>query len=193
MLRHFRASLVLLLALTGLCGVAYPLAVTGLAQALFPEQANGSLIRASDGTVQGSALIGQAFTQPGYFQGRPSAAGAGYDAANSGGSNLAMSNAALVQTYQDRVAALLAANPQAVGPVPVDLVTASASGLDPHISVAGALWQVPRVAAARGLPAAQLDALLRDHIEGRWAGLFGEPRVNVLKLNLALDTLPRQP
>lgn len=193
MLRHFRASLVLLLALTGLCGVAYPLAVTGLAQALFPEQANGSLIRASDGTVQGSALIGQAFTQPGYFQGRPSAAGAGYDASNSGGSNLAMSNAALVQTYQDRVAALLAANPQAVGPVPVDLVTASASGLDPHISVAGALWQVPRVAAARGLPAAQLDALLRDHIEGRWAGLFGEPRVNVLKLNLALDTLPRQP
>lgn len=194
MLAHLRPALTLLLAFTALTGVAYPLAVTGLAQALFPDQAEGSLLRRDDGTVLGSALIGQPFTRPEYFWPRPSAAGGGYDAANSGGANLGPSNAALVAAVRERVAALRAANPDAPGPVPVDLVTASASGLDPHVSPAAALWQVPRVAAARGLHAAEVRRLVEDATEGRALGFLGEPVVNVLRLNLALDArapLPR--
>lgn len=184
---HLRPALTLLLALTLLTGLAYPLAVTAVARLAFPDQAAGSLIRRADGTVLGSALIGQGFSRPDYFWSRPSAAGAGYDASNSGGSNLGPSNAALIAAVQARVTALKAANPGAVGPVPVDLVTASASGLDPHITPAAALWQVPRVAAARGLDPAELRRLIGAATEGRAFGLLGEPVVNVLKLNLLLD------
>lgn len=194
MLSHLRPALTLLLGLTVLTGIAYPLAVTGIAHLAFPDQASGSLVRRDDGTVLGSALVGQAFTRPEYFWPRPSAAGNGYDAANSSGSNLGPSTAALVAAVRERVAALRAANPDAAGPVPVDLVTASASGLDPHVSPAAALWQVPRVAKARGLPAEEVRRLVDDATEGRALGFLGEPVVNVLRLNLALDArapLPR--
>ncbi len=137
----------------------------------------------------GSALVGQGFTRPDYFWSRPSAAGKGYDAANSGATNLGPSSAALVDQVSKRVAALKAANPDAVGPVPVDLVTSSASGLDPHISPAAALWQAPRVAAARGLSLAQVQSLISGATQGRTLGFLGEPAVNVLKLNLALDAV----
>ncbi|ACI97873.1 potassium-transporting ATPase subunit KdpC [Rhodospirillum centenum] len=196
MLTHLRPALTMILALTVLTGLAYPLAVTAVARLAFPEQAAGSLIHRADGTVLGSALIGQTFTRPEYFWSRPSAAGDGYDAANSSGTNLGPSNTALVAAVQARVEALKAANPDAVGPVPVDLVTASASGLDPHISPAAALWQAPRVAAARGLETGRVVELIRQATEGRVFGFLGEPSVNVLKLNLALDAqapTPRQP
>lgn len=186
MLSHFRSALVLLVAMTALTGLAYPLGVTAVARLAFPEEAAGSLIE-RDGRVIGSALIGQEFTGPGYFHGRPSAAGNGYDAANSGGSNLAPSSAKLAETVAARVAALKAENPDQPGPVPADLVTASASGLDPDISPAGAAWQVKRVAASRGAPVAEVQALVAHQTQGRELGLLGEPRVNVLKLNLALD------
>lgn len=186
MLSHFRSALVLLVVMTALTGLAYPLGVTAVARLAFPEEAAGSLIE-RDGQVIGSALIGQEFTGPGYFHGRPSAAGTGYDAANSGGSNLAPSSAKLAETVAARVAALKAENPDETGPVPADLVTASASGLDPDISPAGAAWQVRRVAAARGVSVADVHSLVTHHTQGRELGLLGEPRVNVLKLNLALD------
>lgn len=189
MLSHFRPAATLLLGLTVLTGIAYPLSVTGIAQLAFPDQAEGSLIRRPDGSVLGSALVGQSFTRPDYFWSRPSAAGKGYDAAGSGGTNLGPSSAALVDQVSKRVAALKAANPDAVGPVPVDLVTSSASGLDPHISPAAALWQAPRVAAARGLSLAQVQALISGATQGRALGFLGEPVVNVLKLNLALDAV----
>lgn len=198
LLRQFRPAILLTLLLTLIVGILYPLAVTGVAQALFPSQANGSLVYVN-GKPIGSALIGQYWTQPGYFHGRPSAtlnlAGtpAPYEANNSGGSNLGPTNQTLVQTVQQRIAALKAENPDVPPgtPIPADLVTASASGLDPDISVAAAYYQIPRVAKARGLSQATVRALVDAHITGRFLGLFGEPRVNVLELNLALDALGR--
>ena len=184
-----RPTLVLFAALTLLVGLAYPLLVTGVAQALFPWQANGSLLL-QDGKPVGSALVGQAFGDPKHFWGRPSAtAPMPYDAAASGGSNLGPLNPALADAVKARVAALRAADPGNTGPVPVDLVTASASGLDPHISVAAARYQVARVARARGLPPQQVAALVEQHVEAPWLPWIGAPVVNVLRLNLALDAL----
>lgn len=190
MTRQVRPALTLFLALSLVTGLVYPLAVTGLAQLVFPEQANGSLIT-HGGRVVGSALIGQAFVDPGHFWSRPSATTPKpYDAANSGGSNLGPNNPALAEAVKARVAALRAADPGNTAPVPVDLVTASASGLDPHISRAAADYQVARVARARGLPEAAVRALVARHGEGALLGFIGEPRVDVLRLNLALDALP---
>ena len=186
MLHHLRPALVLVIAMTALTGLAYPLAVTGLARLLFPWQADGSLVE-RDGRVVGSALIGQAFTSDRYFHGRPSAAGKGYDAAASGGSNLGPTSKALIDRIRADVARLRAAGVR--GPIPVDLVTASASGLDPDISPASAFLQVPTVARARGLPPTLVQDLVRARIAGPELGILGEPRVNVLALNLALDKL----
>jgi K+-transporting ATPase ATPase C chain len=175
------------LATTLLLGVAYPLVVTGLAQVLFPAKANGQLLTAH-GRVVGSALIGQGFSKPGYFRPRPSATTVPYDAANSGGSQYGPTNAKLVAAVAAGVQAAQAENPAV--PVPIDLVTTSASGIDPHLSPAAADFQVPRVARERGVPEAQVRTLVAAHIEGRTFGFLGEPRVNVLTLNLALDELP---
>jgi len=181
-----RPSLVLLLLLTLLTGGAYPALVTGLAQALFPRQAGGSLLVRGGRTV-GSELVGQAFADPGHFWSRPSALAPPYDARTSGGSNLGPSNPALQQAVAARAAALRQADPGNPAPIPVDLVTASASGLDPHESPAAALWQVPRVARARGLPEATVRALVERAVEPPTLGILGAPRINVLRLNLALE------
>src|SRR5216117_3254274 len=187
MVAYIRTALVLLALLTIVTGIAYPLLVTAVAQIAFPTQANGSLI-VKDGKVVGSALIGQPFDDPKYFWGRPSATSPfGYNAASSSGSNLSPTNPALVKAVQERVDALRAADPDTKAPVPVDLVTASGSGLDPHISPAAALYQVHRVAKVRKLDGAAVRRLIEQHTEGRWLGLLGEPRLNVLELNLALD------
>jgi K+-transporting ATPase ATPase C chain len=184
---HLRAAIVILIVFTVITGIVYPLVVTGIAQAVFPSQANGSLL-VRDGKVVGSKLIGQPFDNPKYFWSRPSAtAPFGYNAAASAGSNLSPTNPALVKTVQERVDALRAADPGNTAPVPVDLVTASASGLDPHISPAAALYQLTRVAAARNMSPDAVRRLVDQHTEGRTLGLLGEPRVNVLRLNLALD------
>jgi K+-transporting ATPase ATPase C chain len=187
MAAHLRPALMSLLLLTLITGVAYPLLVTGIAQMVFPFQANGSLI-VKDGKVVGSALIGQPFDDPKYFWGRPSATSPfAYNAAASSGSNLSPTNPALISAAQGRVDGLRAADPGNTAPVPVDLVTASGSGLDPHISPAAALYQASRVARARKLEPDAVRALVEGHTEGRFLGLLGEPRVNVLALNLALD------
>jgi len=186
---QIRPAIVLLVLLTIITGLAYPLAVTGMAQVLFPHQANGSLI-VKEGQVAGSELIGQPFDDPRYFWGRPSAtAPFPYNAAASAGSNLGPSNPALEEAVRARMDALRAADPGNTRPVPVDLVTASASGLDPHISVAAALYQVPRVARERGLTEKEVEALVLQFTTGRQLGVLGEPRVNVLNLNLALDAV----
>jgi K+-transporting ATPase ATPase C chain len=184
-----RSAVLVLLLLTALTGLGYPLLVTGLSQVLFPHQANGSLIRNEPGEVIGSELIGQPFTQPQYFHPRPSAAGEdGYDATSSSGSNLGPTNQALIELVEERTLSYREENRLAANsPVPVDAVTASGSGLDPHISPANALLQAHRVAEVRGLPEAEVRGLVEGHIEGRTFGMLGEPRVNVLKLNLALD------
>jgi K+-transporting ATPase ATPase C chain len=185
--QHLRPALMTLLLLTILTGVVYPLVVTGIAQVVFPFQANGSLI-VKGGKPVGSALIGQPFDDPRYFWGRPSATTPfGYNAGSSSGSNLSPTNPDLIKAVQGRVDALHAADPGNTAPVPVDLVTASASGLDPHISPAAALYQVSRVARERKLDAAKVRELVDQHTEGRFLGMLGEPRVNVLALNLALD------
>ena len=196
MLREMRPAIVLLVGLTLITGLVYPLAITGLAQVLFPAQANGSMI-VKDGTVVGSELIGQAFADDKYFHGRPSATNAPdpkdpsktvdapYNAANSGGSNLGPTNKALVDRVKGDLDKLKQENGAA--PVPIDLVTTTGGGLDPHISPEAAFFQVPRVAKARGLPQERIRELVSQHIEGRTLGLIGEPRVNVLALNLTLD------
>jgi K+-transporting ATPase ATPase C chain len=187
MLKELKPALVMLLALTVLTGVAYPLLVSGIAQGLFSTAANGSLIE-RDGKVVGSALIGQPFSDPKYFWGRPSATGpAPYNASASSGSNLGPLNPALKDAVQARITTLKAADPSQTAPIPVDLVTTSASGLDPEISPAAAVWQTPRVARLRGLSLDSVRSLVEKFTQGRQFGVLGEPRVNVLQLNLALD------
>ena len=187
MLSHFKTSLIALLLLTAITGVAYPLVVTGIAQVAFPRQANGSLI-VKDRKVLGSELIGQQFSDPKHFWGRASATSPyPYNAASSSGSNQGPANPALGDAVAGRVKALKDADPGNTNPIPVDLVTASASGLDPHISVAAADYQVDRVARARGMDAAKVRELVAKHTEGRQWGFLGEARVNVLALNLDLD------
>jgi len=186
MISQLRPAFFMLLIFTVITGVIYPLAVTGIVQVAFPHQANGNII-VIDGKAVGSELIGQQFDDPKYFWGRVSAVG--YSANLSSGSNYGPMNPALMDSVQARIDALNAADPNNTLPIPVDLVTASASGLDPHISVAAALYQVSRVASARGLSEAEVKSLVEKYTEGRQFGIFGEPRVNVLKLNLALDGL----
>jgi potassium-transporting ATPase KdpC subunit len=184
-----RAALTLLAVMTVLTGLLYPLLITGIARPLFPRQVDGSLIARGAGAI-GSRLIGQSFTDPGHFWGRPSAtAPQPYNALASGGSNLGPLNPALTDAIRSRIAALRAADPGNDVPVPVDLVTASGSGLDPEISVAAANYQAVRVARRRHLSVAQVQALIASHTQGRLLGILGEPRVNVLELNLALDAL----
>ncbi len=196
--KYLRPAVVLTLILTIVTGFLYPGIITGIAQLIFPYQANGSLIKNSSGQVIGSALIGQYWTAPQYFHGRPSATvnlsgtPTPYEADNSTASNLGPTSATLVKDVQQRVAELKKENPNApAGPVPVDLVTTSASGLDPDISIAGALYQAPRIAATRGLSQATVTQLITSHETGRFLGIFGEPYVNVLDLNLALDQLTK--
>jgi K+-transporting ATPase ATPase C chain len=198
MVREIRPAIVVLVALTLITGLIYPLAMTGIAVLIFPHQAQGSLVE-RDGKIVGSELIGQAFAGDKYFHGRPSATNAPdpndatktvptpYNAANSGGSNLGPSNKALIDRVRGDIDALEKENPST--PAPADLVTTSASGLDPHISPEAALFQVPRIAKARNLPEDRIRQLVEEHTEGRFLGVLGEPRVNVLLLNLALDRL----
>jgi len=185
-MKNLVTALLMTLVTTILLGLAYPLVVTGLAQVIFPDNANGQLIRNADGTVIGSRLIGQTFSSPGYFRSRPSAAGAnGYDASASSGSNLGPTNQKLIDRVRADVEKLQAENPGK--PIPIDLVTTSGSGLDPHISPAAAEFQVPRVARERGLSEEELRQIVAAHTEGRQFGFLGEPRVNVLELNIDLD------
>jgi K+-transporting ATPase ATPase C chain len=188
MLGQLLPAVRIVLVLAVLTGMLYPALVTGIARAIFPKQANGSLIEAN-GKVIGSELIGQKFSKPEYFQGRPSAAGDGYDAANSGASNFGPTNQKLVDRIKADAEKFHKENPEFSGPIPADLLTASASGLDPHLSPASAAAELPRVAKARGVSPAQVQELLDRHTESRQLGFLGEPRVNVLKLNLALDSM----
>jgi len=188
-MNQIKITILATIVMTILFGLAYPLVFTGLAQVLFPHQANGSLVTVN-GKVAGSELIGQSFTKPEYFHGRPSAAGNnGYDAANSGGSNLGPTNQKLVDRVKADVQKFLAENPDYTGPIPADLLTSSGSGLDPHISPASAEAQVARVAKARGVTPDRIAELVAKHTDGRQWGIFGEPRVNVLLLNIDLDQI----
>jgi potassium-transporting ATPase KdpC subunit len=182
--RNLRVAILMTVVTTILLGVIYPLVVTGIAQAVFPDKANGQLVE-RNGTVIGSRLIGQGFSSPGYFRPRPSATTTPYDAANSGGSQLGPTNKKLIDAVKANVEAARKENPDA--PVPIELVTNSASGFDPHLSPAGAAFQVARVARERGVPMVEVQRLVAAHTEGRQLGFLGEPRVNVLELNLALD------
>ena len=185
-MKNLITAILMTIVTTIILGLVYPLVVTGLAQVIFPDKANGQLITNAEGTVIGSRLIGQPFSSPGYFRSRPSAAGAnGYDASGSGGSNLGPTNQKLIDRVKTDVEKLQAENPGK--PVPIDLVTTSGSGLDPHISPAGAEFQVPRVARERGMSEDALRQIVAAHTEGRQFGFLGEPRVNVLELNLDLD------
>lgn len=190
---YLKPALVLFALLTLLTGVVYPLLVTALAQGLFPVQANGSLLKNDEGQIIGSELIGQPFSDTRYFWGRPSATSPyPYNAAASSGSNLGPTNPALITTVAARIKALHEADPEKHAPIPVDLVTASASGQDPHISMAAAEYQIPRIAKARHIDPAKLHNLVAKHTESRQWQIFGEPRVNVLKLNLSLADLSRK-
>ncbi len=182
--RNLLIAALMTLVTTVLFGVIYPLGMTAIAQAIFPDKANGQLIE-RNGRVIGSRIIGQGFSSPGYFHSRPSAAGMGYDAANSGGSNLGPTNKKLIDTVKTNVEAARKENPAA--PIPIDLVTASASGFDPHITPAAAEFQVPRIASERGMSDTVVRSLVAAYTQGRQFGFFGEPRVNVLELNLSLD------
>jgi K+-transporting ATPase ATPase C chain len=185
-MKNFVTAVLMTVVTTILLGLVYPLVVTGLAQVIFPDKANGQLIRNADGTVIGSRLIGQPFSSPGYFRSRPSAAGAnGYDASASSGSNLGPTNPILIDRVKADVESLQAENPGK--PVPIDLVTTSGSGLDPHISPAAAEFQVPRVARERGMSEGEVRQIVAAHTEGRQLGFLGEPGVNVLELNIDLD------
>lgn len=186
-MRTLRICLQTTLVTLVLTGLVYPLAMTAMAQLLFSHAANGSLVPDGTGKIRGSALIGQAFTSPAYFQGRLSAAGSGYDATASGGSNLGPTSAKLRERVKADVARLRHENPDSAGAVPVELVTASASGLDPHISPATARWQLPRIAKARNVSPERLRRLVEDRTEGRTLGFLGEPTINVLLLNQAMD------
>lgn len=184
MKKNLVISILMTIATTVLLGIVYPLVVTGIAQVAFPDKANGQLIK-KDGKLIGSRIIGQGFSGPGYFHSRPSAAGAGYDAANSAGSNLGPTNQKLIDRVKQDTARLQAENPGK--PVPIDLVTTSASGFDPHISPAGAEFQLPRVARERETTVEELQGIVLKHTEGRQFGFLGEPRVNLLELNIELD------
>lgn len=185
LMKNLLTALLMTIVTTILFGLIYPLAVTGIAQLVFTDKANGQLIKRPDGTIIGSKIIGQPFSGPGYFHSRPSAAGTGYDAGASSGSNLGPTNQKLIDRVTADVTTLQAENPGK--PIPIDLVTTSASGLDPHISPAGADFQIPRVARSRGMSESEVTLLVAKHTEGRTLGLLGEPRVNVLLLNLELD------
>ena len=191
MLRHLGTAVRVTIVSIVLLGLIYPLAMTGIAQALFPRQANGSLV-VVNGKVVGSAIIGQLWTKPQYFQGRPSAAGKGYDPTATGGTNLGPTSKKLKAATEATIAQLRKQNPDAVGPPPMDLITSSGSGIDPDISPEAAYWESPRVAKARNVNVSSVDALIAKHVIGRTFGFLGEPHVNVLELNLALDGLKPQ-
>jgi potassium-transporting ATPase KdpC subunit len=188
MIRHLGISLRVTIVSIVLLGLIYPLLMTGLAQALFPRQANGSLVRVN-GKLVGSTIIGQLWTKPQYFQGRPSAAGKGYDPTSTGGTNFGPTSKKLIDATKSTIDTLEKQNPDASGPPPMDLVTSSGSGIDPDITPEAAYWEAPRVAKARRMNVADLNTLIAEHIAGRTFGFLGEPHVNVLELNLALDGL----